>query len=174
VLTKAASELGLRVREAQGGVAGEPLRPVRLGLFDVFGGHMPTGWDQWLLQEFGFPVQQVWGDRVEAGDLRRDFDVLVFHTGLPGPRDLQRAARDLDLREALRLVALQLGDVGERDRVAGRHARRRSQRDRVREGRGRARECGGKREEDESGDAHGWVRVVASAVHADWITSGDW
>ena len=96
VLTKAAAELGLRVREVQGGVAGEPLRPVRLGLFDVFGGHMPTGWDQWLLQEFGFPVQQVWGDRVEAGELARDYDVLVFHTGLPGPRDLQRAAQRRD------------------------------------------------------------------------------
>jgi len=65
----------------------------RVGLFDTYGGHMPTGWDQWILQEFGFPVQQVFGDRVEAGDLAADFDVLVFHTGLPGPRDLQRAAR---------------------------------------------------------------------------------
>ncbi len=62
----------------------------------LFGGHMPTGWDQWLLQEFGFPVRQVWGDRVQAGDLRKDFDVLVFHTGLPGPRDLERAARARD------------------------------------------------------------------------------
>ena len=69
---------------------------MRLGLFDVFGGHMPTGWTQWLLQEFGFPVQQVWGDRVEAGELATDYDVLVFHTGLPGPRDLQRAAQRRD------------------------------------------------------------------------------
>ena len=67
------------------------LSPVRTGLFDVFGGHMATGWDLWLLREFGFPVQQVWGERVEAGSLRRDFDVLIFHTGLPGPRDLNRA-----------------------------------------------------------------------------------
>ncbi len=65
----------------------------RLGLFDTFGGHMPTGWTQWLLTEFDFPVQQVWGDRIEAGDLGKDYDVLVFHTGLPGTRDLQRAAR---------------------------------------------------------------------------------
>ncbi|MBL8755731.1 MAG: hypothetical protein JNK15_20715, partial [Planctomycetes bacterium] len=96
VLTAAAAELGVRVREVPGGPAGRALRPVRLGLFDTFGGHMPTGWDQWLLQEFGFPVRQVWGDRIEAGDLRRDYDVLVFHTGLPGPRDLQRAATRRD------------------------------------------------------------------------------
>ncbi len=96
VLAQAATELGVVVREVRGAPRGAALRPVRLGLFDQFGGHMPTGWDQWLLQEFGFPVKQVWGDRIEAGDLRRDFDVLVFHTGLPGPRDLERAARRRD------------------------------------------------------------------------------
>ncbi len=97
ILATAAQQLGVHVHEVRGGGASHALQPaVRLGLFDVFGGHMPTGWDQWLFQEFGFPVQQVWGDRVEAGDLRRDFDVLVFHTGLPGPRDLQRAAQRRD------------------------------------------------------------------------------
>jgi hypothetical protein len=96
VLATAASELGVRAGEAPSVVGNLPLRPVRLGLFDTFGGHMPTGWDQWLLQEFAFPVRQVWGDRIEAGDLRRDFDVLVFHTGLPGQRDLERAARRRD------------------------------------------------------------------------------
>ena len=54
---------------------------------------MATGWDRWLLEEFEFPVQTVWGERVQRGDLRRDFDVLIFHTGLPGPRDLERARR---------------------------------------------------------------------------------
>ncbi|MBL9077419.1 MAG: peptidase [Planctomycetes bacterium] len=97
VLREAAVALGLRTlpgevstREARTAVAAP-----RIGLFDVFGGHMPTGWNQWLLREFGFPAQQVWGERVEAGDLARDFDVLVFHTGLPGPRDLERAAQVL-------------------------------------------------------------------------------
>jgi hypothetical protein len=94
-LRRAATELGVRAapvaRETR--EAREPLAANRIGLFDVFGGHMPTGWDQWLLREFEFPVTQVWGDRVEAGDLGKDYDVLVFHTGLPGPRDIERAAR---------------------------------------------------------------------------------
>lgn len=95
VLSAAASELGV-MAAAGGSVDGETrhkVGPVRVGLFDVYGGNMPTGWDQWLLEQFEFPVQLVWGDRVHQGDLRRDFDVLIFHTGLPGPRNLQRAAR---------------------------------------------------------------------------------
>ncbi|MFY9343232.1 MAG: M14 metallopeptidase family protein [Planctomycetota bacterium] len=98
VLRTAAEQLGVAANAVEVATreARQALQPVRLGLFDTFGGHMPTGWDQWLLQEFGFPVQQVWGDRIEAGDLGRDFDVLVFHTGLPGQRDLQRAATRRD------------------------------------------------------------------------------
>ena len=107
VLAGAAGDLGVRAVARSGERSGRRLRPVRVGLFDVFGGHMATGWDRWLLEEFEFPVQTVWGERIERGDLRDDFDVLVFHTGLPGPRDLEgararRKPQDLDkLREAL-------------------------------------------------------------------------
>ena len=83
--------------------AGRRIEPVRVGLFDVYGGHMATGWDRWLLEQFDFPVRTVWGERIEAGDLRRDFDVLVFHTGLPGQRDLGRA---MDRRGMSRLDEL--------------------------------------------------------------------
>jgi hypothetical protein len=107
VLRAAAEQLGVRARpvEADTREARAMLQPVRLGLFDVFGGHMPTGWTQWLLQEFGFPVRQVWGDRVEAGALGDEFDVLVFATGLPGPRDLERAARARDEQNLGQLAA---------------------------------------------------------------------
>jgi len=86
---------------------GSPMKPVRIGLFDVFGGNMATGWQEWLLREFGFSAARVWGERIERGELAQDFDVLLFHTGLPGPRDLRRAARRIDeeripqLRDAL-------------------------------------------------------------------------
>jgi len=94
VITKAARELGLRATPAERGDDGAAsLQRARVGLFDVYGGHMGTGWDQWLLEQYEFPVELVWGERVEQGDLRRDFDVLIFHTGLPGPRDLEAAAR---------------------------------------------------------------------------------
>ncbi|MCR9247977.1 MAG: M14 family metallopeptidase [bacterium] len=95
VLATLATSHGLRASAANGDArAGEqPVLAPRVGLFDVFGGHMPTGWDQWVLEEYGFSVAQVFGDRIEAGDLGRDFDVLIFHTGLPGPRDLERAMR---------------------------------------------------------------------------------
>jgi len=105
MLVEAANQLGAAVVPASmPPQAPERIVPPRIGLFDTYGGHMPTGWDQWILKEFEFPVQQVWGDRIEEGDLGRDFDVLVFHTGLPGPRDLERAAQRRD-EESLDMLA---------------------------------------------------------------------
>jgi hypothetical protein len=62
------------------------INPVRIGLFDTFGGNMPTGWTQWVLEQFEFPVEQVFGQRITEGNLGEDYDVLVFHTGLPNPQ----------------------------------------------------------------------------------------
>jgi hypothetical protein len=73
------------------------LRPRRVGLFDVYGGDMPTGWALFALEQYGFDVVRVFGERIENDErpLREDFDVLVFHTGLP-PAPSERT------REALR------------------------------------------------------------------------
>lgn len=107
VLAVAARELGVRAKPAgRGNPRGyEPLRAPRIGLYDPFGGHMPTGHDQWLLREFGFDPAPLHGDRVDRGDLAKDFDVLVFHTGLPGPRDLDRAAQKRDDPDLDKLAA---------------------------------------------------------------------
>lgn len=77
----------------------------RIGLFDVYGGNMATGWTQWVLEQFEFPVELVFGARVAAGDLRRDFDVLVFHTGLPSfsQRPRRRPARRPNAEEIAEL-----------------------------------------------------------------------
>lgn len=88
-----AQAAGLTLQAVTDDTGAVPLRRPRVGLFDVYGGHMPTGWDLWVLEQYGFDVRQVWGARITEGDLIKDFDVLVFHTGLPGGRDLSRMGR---------------------------------------------------------------------------------
>ena len=47
-----------------------------------------------LLMRFGSEAQrQEFLPRIAAGELDRDFDVLLFHTGLPAGRDLEQAGR---------------------------------------------------------------------------------
>lgn len=71
-----------------------PLKPVRVGLWDRYGGSMPSGWTRWVLEQFEFPFEVVFAPRLDAGNLREQFDVLIFVTGaIPAaPAATKRAA----------------------------------------------------------------------------------
>jgi len=79
-----ARETGLRFERAAEKPAGEALRlrPVRIGVADVYGGSMPSGWLQWLFTQFGFTFEVVYPGALDAGGLNARFDVLVFENGL--------------------------------------------------------------------------------------------
>lgn len=83
ILKKAAEGLGLNVD----GVAAAPkgpafeLRPVRLGLWDSYGGSMASGWVRWLLEQFEFPFDLVFAPALDAGGLEAKFDALIFVGG---------------------------------------------------------------------------------------------
>ena len=83
VLERAAQELGIAVRGVQREPAGIAMRlhPVRIGLFDQYGGLMPSGWTRWLFEQFEFPFQVVYPQTLDAGDLKSKFDVLIFTDG---------------------------------------------------------------------------------------------
>jgi len=82
-LEQMASELGVSFE----GVSSMPrtealqLDDVRVGLWDQYGGSMPSGWARWLFEQFEFPFEVVYPPRLDQGNLKRNFDVLVFPTG---------------------------------------------------------------------------------------------
>ncbi len=60
------------------------LRPIRVGLFDVYGGSIPSGWTRLILESFEFPYRVVYPPDLDAGDLSDRFDVLIFNgIGVP-------------------------------------------------------------------------------------------
>lgn len=82
-LEKAAKEFGLNIDAVDAAIKTEAfkLKPVRIGLWDTYGGSMPSGWTRWLLEQFEFPFEVVYPQRLDAGDLRSKYDVLVFVGG---------------------------------------------------------------------------------------------
>jgi len=73
------------------GVATEPkgeafrMNAPRIGLWDRYGGSMPSGWMRWLLEQFEFDFEVIFPQALDAGDLNRRFDVLIFVEGaIPG------------------------------------------------------------------------------------------
>jgi hypothetical protein len=85
-LEKIARTLGTRFvgsPEAPGKEA-VALKPVRIGLWDRYGGSMPSGWTRWLLEQFDFPFQVVYPPELDKGGLREKFDVIVLVDGAMG------------------------------------------------------------------------------------------
>ena len=61
------------------------LKPVRVALWDRYGGSMPSGWARLLLEQFEFPFKVVYPQQLDRGGLREAFDVIVFVDGaIPG------------------------------------------------------------------------------------------
>jgi Zinc carboxypeptidase len=93
-LQKIAAELGLNFEAISTKPSGESLklRPVRIALWDRYGGSMPSGWTRWLFEQFEFPFTVVYPQTLDAGDLINKFDVIVFVTGAIPARDSSRGS----------------------------------------------------------------------------------
>ena len=68
------------------GVASPPagssmeLSPVRIGLWDQYGGSMPSGWTRMILEDFEFDFDVLYPPDFDTADLN-EYDVLVFEDG---------------------------------------------------------------------------------------------
>jgi len=64
---------------ALGGVpGGKRIERPRIGLYRSFIPNNDEGWTRWLLEEFGFAYTSLRNSQVQAGGLRKHFDVIVF------------------------------------------------------------------------------------------------
>lgn len=88
-LEKLAEEVGLNFEGISAKPEGEALklRPLRIGLWDRYGGSMPSGWTRFLLEQFEFPFTVVYPGTLDAGALASKFDVLIFVSGAIPARD---------------------------------------------------------------------------------------
>ena len=94
IVEAAVRDLGLNAHAAARVPGGDriALKPVRVGLVDRYGGSMASGWTRWMLEQFEYPFEVVYPQRLDAGDLAKDFDVLVFASDMI-PADLSAAAQ---------------------------------------------------------------------------------
>jgi len=85
-LRRGAAELGIAVYAVAQAPSGDALRipRVRIGLYDQYGGLMPSGWTRWLFEQYEFPFEVVYPQTLDAGNLKSRFDVLVFPDGAMG------------------------------------------------------------------------------------------
>lgn len=85
-LETAAKTYGVKPVAAKGQPAGaKEIKPSRIGLFDIYGGSMPSGWVRWMMEQFHFDYKLVFPQEIDAGDLNSKYDVILFiGPGMPG------------------------------------------------------------------------------------------
>jgi hypothetical protein len=89
---KSAKEFGVQVAAVSKKPTGamEKVAPLKVALWDTYGGSMPSGWVRWMLEQFHFPFNVVFSKEIDGGDLRKKYDVIVFVTraiSAPSARD---------------------------------------------------------------------------------------
>jgi hypothetical protein len=86
VLELAAKSYGVLPKAAKGMPSGaKEITPARIGLYDYYGGSMPSGWTRWIMEQFHFDYAQVFPMEIDGGKLKEKFDVLLFiGPGMPG------------------------------------------------------------------------------------------
>jgi hypothetical protein len=91
ILQKLAADKGLSFDAVSAKPAGDSmkLKPVRIGLWDQYGGSMPSGWTRWVFEQYEFPFEVVFPQTLDAGNLNAKYDVLVFVDGAIPMRDGQ-------------------------------------------------------------------------------------
>jgi hypothetical protein len=80
LLEKLASDLGLTFTGVASPLSGPgmKLRPVRIALWDRYGGSSSSGWTRWLLERYGFRFDLVYAQAIDAGALDGHYDVLIL------------------------------------------------------------------------------------------------
>jgi hypothetical protein len=80
ILEKAAADLGLTFTGITGRSTGSALKlkPVRIALWDRYGGSSPSGWTRWILERYGFQFDVIYPQTIDAGGLRGRYDVVIL------------------------------------------------------------------------------------------------
>ncbi len=79
IVKTAAVDLGVAAYGVAEAPAGEAmkLKPIRIGLVDLYGGSMPSGWIRWMFEQYEFPFEVIFPQVLDAGNLKAAFDVIV-------------------------------------------------------------------------------------------------
>jgi hypothetical protein len=73
-----ALSLPLAAADEKLAVTAYKLKPLRLALYNPWGGNMDEGWTRLLLERFEFPFEEIRRDAIQSGSFSSRFDVILF------------------------------------------------------------------------------------------------
>ncbi|TDH21284.1 peptidase [Segetibacter sp. 3557_3] len=93
---------GIKIEAASARPAGlVAVSPLRVALWDSYGGSIASGWVRWLMEQYHFKTQVVYPTELNRGKLNNKFDLVIFvsgaipATGRPAGRNLQPGPEEI-------------------------------------------------------------------------------
>lgn len=81
ILEPLIKETGILVSGTSSKPSSTPVKLSRIALWDTYGGSMPSGWIRWISDQYGYGMQQIFAQEIDAGNLNSKFDVIIFVGG---------------------------------------------------------------------------------------------
>jgi hypothetical protein len=82
VVEKMAKDYGLNIGTISKRPSGvTAVRKLRIGLWDTYGGSMPSGWLRFIFEQYHFDAELIYAPTIDSGNLRKKYDVIVFVGG---------------------------------------------------------------------------------------------
>lgn len=82
ILNKVSAELGLKIAVATGKPKNAvKIKPSRIALWDTYGGSISSGWIRWLMEQYHFDATVIYPQDIDKGNLKKDYDVVIFCDG---------------------------------------------------------------------------------------------
>ena len=87
ILEKAATDFSLNVKPVNKrpvNLTGR-MSPLRIALWDMYGGSISSGWLRWLFEQNHFSFKTIYSNEIDAGNLQNKYDVIIFVSGAIPP-----------------------------------------------------------------------------------------
>jgi hypothetical protein len=77
------------------------VQPLRIALWDRYGGSMSSGWVRWIFEQYHFPFNLTYAKEIDAASLNDKYDVIVFVEGaIPAMKPEASPWEEKDPKEA--------------------------------------------------------------------------
>jgi hypothetical protein len=94
----------------------QKVQPLRIALWDRYGGSMSSGWVRWIFEQYHFPFNLLYVKEIDSTNLNDKYDVIVFvegaipalRTGSSSSSWEERAPKENDIPE---MYKAQLGSI---------------------------------------------------------------
>jgi hypothetical protein len=83
ILEKASTDLSLKIASVskRPAIISGKLSPLRVALWDMYGGSISSGWLRWILEKHHYSFKTIYASEIDHDDLRKKYDVIIFVSG---------------------------------------------------------------------------------------------